>query len=53
MYPGVPEVSVELSSLKYLAIPKSVKWRYPTYLHCLPFESNTKFYGFISLWIIF
>jgi hypothetical protein len=45
MYPGVPLVSLELSNYKFLAIPKSVTFKYPL-------ESNTKFSGLMSLWII-
>lgn len=44
MYPGVPLVSLALSFLYVLAIPKSVSLRYP-------FLSMTKFSGFMSLWI--
>lgn len=46
MYPGVPLVSEELFYFFILAIPKSVILIYP-------FKSNTRFYGLISLWIIF
>ena len=45
IYPGVPEVSWELSALKIRAIPKSVTLKYP-------FLSKTKFSGFMSRWII-
>lgn len=45
MYPGVPLVSHELFGLYILAIPRSVILMYPL-------ESNTKFSGLISLWII-
>jgi hypothetical protein len=42
IYPGVPDVSEELSGDQYLAIPKSVSFKYP-------FESKTRFSGLISL----
>jgi hypothetical protein len=45
IYPGVPEVSFELSGFQTLAIPRSVILR-------KPFESKTRFSGLISLWRI-
>jgi len=45
MYPGVPEVSLELFGLQTLAIPRSVIFKYPSAL-------KTRFSGLISLWRI-
>lgn len=46
MYPGVPDVSVKLSSLSFLAIPRSVKWIYPTFSHRCTFVIENKILGF-------
>lgn len=46
MYPGVPEVSFEFYSLNYLAIPKSVRCKYP-------WLSKTRFSGLMSRWMMF
>lgn len=45
IYPGVPLVSYAFSGFHSLAIPISVSLRNP-------FESNTRFSGFTSRWII-
>ena len=46
MYPGVPEVSWELSGFQILATPRSVTFTYPS-------VSRTRFSGLISLWMTF